>query len=170
MAKRTTTRRKRSPAFFSQWYGNKLASVLASHSHLAGLDQCFVLLVCGVGKTFEYSLIIPPNWAADDVVEILKSLLADLDNWGQSTFPYSANVHEFSKKFFNWALGQAETLAGGEQVALLVAHPEGASTLAYNGKVMREQLLKTLVELCETYGGRLTVPESCSQAMPGLSA
>ena len=152
MAKGAALRRKRTPAFFSSWYGNKLASVLAGHKHLPGLDQSFVLLVCGQGKRSEYTLVIPTNWAPDDVIAIIDPLVADVANWGQGTYPHSANIHELSKKFFAWALNQANELAGGEQIALLVAHPEGASTLSYNGQGMRKQLLKTVIELRETYG------------------
>lgn len=146
---RKTATRNRTTAQLANRFGLKLEQTILRHTHLAGVGDCFAILVCGLGKGATARLINPWRWDENDLVSVVDSWLINPDEWGNRAYEHSSNIHEMARAFQEWIDGQSRVIPQARLFAFMVAHPEGASTLYYRGDAMKQRLVDAVATMAE---------------------
>jgi hypothetical protein len=141
--------RKRTFEQLAWAFARKIDQTLASHKHLRGLDESFVLVVCGCACSGSHQLITPRDWDNEEILSTLDHLLLNIDEWGQVEHPHSGNVHEFARGFMDWVDTQVAIYPNARETAILVAHRDGATTFAHASPGMKLRTIATAEHLAE---------------------
>ena len=133
---------------------NHARTLLAVNRKLPPSEHLSVLVVVGKGRNRASELVMPTNWAADEVYEQIHIELENRHKWGHEVRDHANTLQQLCETLLEFISAVANKRnrpdPGLKQAAVVFYHPEGVVRLGFMkgrpGESMRDELITHVAE------------------------